>query len=126
MKQILIIDDEEDIREIAQASLEIMRDWTVITVSSGAEGIAKAKTAQPDAILLDFMLPDMDGATTLQQLKANPTTCGIPVILLTAKVRAADRSCFAGINVAAIVAKPFNPEDLADQIAEALGWDALE
>ncbi|KAM3106634.1 response regulator [Phormidesmis sp. 146-33] len=126
MKQILIIDDEEDIREIAQASLEIMKDWSVITASSGEEGLARAVADQPDAILLDVILPDMDGTIALQKLQENPLTCQIPVIFLTAKVRVIDQRNFAGIKVAAILAKPFNPEDLADQITDALGWDALD
>jgi CheY-like chemotaxis protein len=126
MRRILIIDDEADIREVAQASLEIMKGWTVITASSGEEGIAKAAADQPDAILLDVMLPDMDGMIALQKLQENPITCQIPVIFLTAKVRATDHRRFVGVKVAAILAKPFNPEDLADQIADAAGWDALE
>jgi CheY-like chemotaxis protein len=126
MKHILIIDDEADIREIAQASLEIMKNWAVTTACSGEEGIARATANPPDAILLDVMLPDMDGTIALQKLQENPITCKIPVIFLTAKVRASDQRRLAEMKVSAILAKPFNPEDLADQIVDTLGWDALE
>ncbi|NJR48930.1 MAG: response regulator [Leptolyngbyaceae cyanobacterium CSU_1_3] len=126
MKHILIIDDEADIREIAQASLEVMKNWAVTTACSGQEGIARAAADQPDAILLDVMLPDMDGTIALQKLQENPITCQIPVIFLTAKVRGSDQRRLAEMKVSAILAKPFNPEDLADQIANTLGWDASE
>lgn len=121
-KRVLIIDDEDDIREVAQASLEMMGGWEVITASSSSEGLAKAETEQPDAVLLDVMLPDMDGPTTFQKLQANPITRQIPVILLTAKVQAADQRRFADLGVMAVLSKPFDPVTLADQVAEVLGW----
>jgi CheY-like chemotaxis protein len=119
---VLIIDDEDDIREVAQTGLEIMGGWEVLTASSSYEGLTKAATEQLDAILLDVMLPDMDGPTTFQHLQANPITCEIPVILLTAKVQAADQRRFADLAVKAVLTKPFNPVTLADQVAELLGW----
>lgn len=121
-KRVLIIDDEDDIREVAQTGLEIMGGWEVLTASSSYEGLTKAATEQLDAILLDVMLPDMDGPTTFQHLQANPITCEIPVILLTAKVQAADQRRFADLAVKAVLTKPFNPVTLADQVAELLGW----
>ena len=121
-KRVLIIDDEDDIREVAQTGLEIMGGWEVLTASSSYEGLTKAATEQIDAILLDVMLPDMDGPTTFQHLQANPVTCEIPVILLTAKVQAADQRRFADLAVKAVLTKPFNPVTLADQVAELLGW----
>ena len=124
-KTILIVDDEDDIREIAQISLEEIGHWEVITASSGAEGIVKAQASQPDAILLDVMMPEMDGPTTVQKLRANPTTANIPVILLTAKVQSMDKQKFAKLGVAAILPKPFDPVVLPGQIAEVLGWPPL-
>jgi len=122
-KRILIIDDAEDIREVAQVSLEIIGGWEVLTASSGREGIAKALTEQPDAILLDVMMPDQDGRTTFLQLQANSATQHIPVILLTAKALASDRRMFADLGVASVIAKPFEPMFLASQVAQVLGWD---
>lgn len=124
-KRILIIDDAEDIREVAQVSLEIIGGWEVVTASSGREGMAKALAQQPDAILLDVMMPDQDGPTTFLQLQANSATQHIPVILLTAKALAGDRRMFADLGVASVIAKPFEPMFLASQVAKVLGWDRL-
>jgi len=122
-KRILVIDDAEDIREVAQVSLEVVGGWEVLTASSGREGVAKALAEQPDAILLDVMMPDQDGPTTFKQLQANHATRHIPVILLTAKALASDRRMFADLGVMSVIAKPFEPMFLAAQVAEALGWD---
>lgn len=122
-KRVLIIDDEDDIREVAQTSLEIMGGWEVLTAGSSLEGLIKAEAEQPDAVLLDVMLPDMDGPTTFHKLQENPATQNIPVILLTAKVKAADQRRLSNLGVVAILSKPFDPIMLADQVAEILGWD---
>lgn len=124
-KRILIIDDAEDIREVAQVSLEVIGGWEVLTASSGREGVAKALAQQPDAILLDVMMPDQDGPTTFLQLQANSATQHIPVILLTAKALASDRRMFADLGVVSVIAKPFEPMFLASQVAQVLGWDRL-
>ncbi|MFN6463550.1 MAG: response regulator [Nostoc sp. DedVER02] len=119
-RNILIVDDEEDVRAIAKLGLEMAAGWNVLTASSGQEALKVAATHKPDVILLDMMMPDMDGRATLQQLKANPATKKIPVILLTAKLQQSDRESFADLNVAAIFAKPFRPLKLAEQISEVL------
>ncbi|MEI2580847.1 response regulator [Scytonema sp. PRP1] len=119
-KQILVIDDEDDIRKLIQTCLEIMGGWQVLTATSGTEGLLLAHATQPDAILLDVMMPDMDGPTTFEQLQANPVTKHIPVILLTARGRTADYHLFAGLGVTGVINKPFNPHKLADQVAATL------
>jgi CheY-like chemotaxis protein len=121
--RILIIDDEDDIREVAAMSLETVAGWEVMLAASGAQGIVHAAQYQPDAILLDVMMPGMDGPTTFRELQANPSTSHIPVLLLTAKVQATDQRQFAGLGVAAVLVKPFDPLTLAAQISEVLGWD---
>ncbi len=121
-KQMLVIDDEDDIREVAQLCLEMFGGWQVLTASSGSEGLVLAEVEQPDAILLDVMMPDRDGIATFRELQANPITQHIPVILLTAKVQSADRHQFAGLGVTALITKPFDPLTLAEQVAAALGW----
>ena len=121
--RILIIDDEEDIRDVAALSLETVAGWDVIVASSGAQGIARAIEHQPDAILLDVMMPGMDGPTTFRELRNNPVTAKIPVLLLTAKVQATDQRRFADLGVEAILFKPFDPMTLSTQIAAALGWN---
>jgi CheY-like chemotaxis protein len=122
MRRLLIIDDEDDIREVAALSLEATENWTILTASSGREGIATAMLEKPDAILMDVMMPEMDGPTTFKNLQLNPATAGIPVVLLTAKVQGVDQRRFAGLGVAAVLFKPFDPLTLGAQISEVLGW----
>ncbi len=121
--RILIIDDEADIREVTALSLETIAGWQVILAPSGAQGIRRASLEQPDAILLDVMMPDIDGPTTYQILKQNGNTAHIPVLLLTAKVQGQDRRKLDELGAAAILSKPFDPLTLADQISEVLGWE---
>jgi CheY-like chemotaxis protein len=119
-RRILIIDDEPDIREVAQMSLEMFSGWQVLTAESGDDGIAKARQERPDAILLDAMMPGMDGAATFEKLQADPLTKQIPVIMFTAKVQAADRKKFADLGVKGVITKPFDPLTLGNQIAAIL------
>ncbi len=122
MHRILIIDDEDDIREVAALSLEATAGWTVLTASCGRDGIDVALEQRPEAILMDVMMPEMDGPTTFKQMQLIPALAGIPVVLLTAKVQGVDQRRFAGLGVAAVLFKPFDPLTLAAQIAEVLGW----
>jgi CheY-like chemotaxis protein len=121
--RILIIDDEDDIREVAALSLETVAGWEVTTANSGAQGLARAVEYQPDAILLDVMMPGMDGPTTFRALRANAATAHIPVLLLTAKVQSTDQRRFADLGVDAVLFKPFDPLMLSSQIAGVLGWN---
>jgi CheY-like chemotaxis protein len=121
-RRILIIDDEDDIREVAALSLETVAGWEVVVASSGAQGLARAAECRPDVILLDVMMPGMDGPATFQELRNNPATAGIPVLLLTAKVQSSDKRRFADLGVEAVLFKPFDPLTLSTQISGALGW----
>jgi CheY-like chemotaxis protein len=121
-KRILVVDNEPSIQEVAQICLETVAGWEVTLASSGLEGIATALREQPDAILLDVMMPDMDGLATFSQLQANPATRSIPVILLTAKVQTTDRQNYTELGIRSTISKPFSPLDLAQQIATTLGW----
>ena len=122
-RRILIIDDEDDIRQVAAMSLETVAGWNVLTASSGAQGIRRAQVEQPDAILLDVMMPGMDGPSTFLELRKGPDTAKIPVILLTAKVQGPDQKRFASLGVSGVLFKPFDPMTLAQQMSEALGWE---
>ncbi len=124
MRRILIIDDEDDIREVAALSLESIAGWQVLTASSGAAGILEAISTRPDAILMDVMMPSMDGPTTLRQMQNTPAIAHIPVILLTAKVQGVDQRRFSGLGMAAVLFKPFDPLTLAAQMSAALGWSS--
>lgn len=121
-KKILVVDNEQYIQEVAKICLETVAGWEVVTAGSGQEGITEAEKHQPDAILLDVMMPDMDGLTAFEHLQANPATQQIPVILLTAKIQATDRRRYAQLGMKTAIAKPFNPLELAGQVAAALGW----
>ena len=123
MRRILIIDDEDDIREVAALSLEAVAGWKVFTATSGPEGIVAAKRDQPDAILMDVMMPAMDGPTTFREMQKVDSISNIPVVLLTAKVQGVDQRRFAGLGVAAVLFKPFDPLTLAEQMSDALGWN---
>lgn len=118
-KRVLLIDDEDDIREVAQLSLELVAHWDVVTARSGPEGLARAAADQPDAIVLDVMMPEMDGRTTYRLLKENPATQHIPVLLLTARLHRSDP---IREQVVGVISKPFDPLRLAEQIEAHLGW----
>ena len=123
-RKILLVDDEDDIREVAQLSLEMTAGWEVRTARSGAEALRLAPAERPDAILLDVMMPEMDGPATARALRRSAETAQIPIILLTAKVQAADRRRFDDLGVAGILGKPFDPMTLADEVSRVLGWTA--
>jgi CheY-like chemotaxis protein len=118
-KTILIIDDEEDIRKLIQTCLELMGGWRVLTAASGSEGINLAQIEYPNAILLDVMMPDVDGLTTLKKLKSNSITSSIPVVLPTARKGSLDND-FTKIGIKGVLNKPFNPLKIAEQLAAVL------
>jgi CheY-like chemotaxis protein len=121
-KHILLIDDEKHISTVVKACLVTLGGWIVSMADSGKEGLLKARQEQPDAILLDVMMPDMNGITLLKELRKEPKTKGIPVLLLTAKAQMSDRDEYTHLDIAGVITKPFEPLKLAEQIAEVLGW----
>ena len=122
-RRILVIDDEDDIRTVARVALERVGGPTVLAASSGVEGIDLARREQPDAIVLDMMMPGMDGPTTFRALADDDATSSIPVVFLTAKAQAADRQVLSELGAAGILAKPFDPLTLHLDLAAALGWE---
>ncbi len=122
-KQILVVDDSPLIREVARLGLEAQAGWSVLSVGSGSEAVERAAAEAPEAILLDVVMPDMDGPATLQELRAQPATSHIPVIFVTARAGSADRARFASLDVAGVITKPFQMQGLAGQVAEILGWE---
>jgi CheY-like chemotaxis protein len=121
-KRILLIDDEENLVSVIAICLQKLGGWTVLTAASGLEGLRCAETEQPDAILLDVMMPDLDGLAVLRRLKENPKTQNIPVIFITAKMQATHQSEYAQLNLAGVLAKPFDPLELAKRVAKILDW----
>lgn len=125
-KSILIIDDESDVKDIAQMGLEMTADWNVITASTGKEGLELAQDRLPEAILLDLMMPEWDGKETLKRLKANQNTATIPVILMTAKTQSAIAPELTELDLAGVITKPFRPLELSAQITEILNRASVE
>ena len=118
--KVLVIDDEKDVRYVARISLGRVGGMTVIEASSGAEGIARAKSERPDFILLDMMMPDMDGATTFRMLRQDAETASIPVIFLTAVAKVAEVQCLKDLGARGVVLKPFDPLTLANDLRAML------
>jgi CheY-like chemotaxis protein len=122
-RRVLVVDDEEAIREIAAISLEAVGGHEVVTAGSGQEALQQAAAEPLDAVLLDVMMPGLDGPGTLHRLQADPATRDIGVILLTAKVQATERTELGRLpGVAGVITKPFDPMTLAQQVASILGW----
>jgi CheY-like chemotaxis protein len=123
-RRILVVDDDDATRQAAALSLHTMAGWDVVEAYCAAQAIESATQHQPDAILLDVMMPAMDGPAMLAKLKASRATSHIPIVLLTAKVQAVHNGSLSHLPVAAILLKPFDPLRLASQVADALGWEA--
>ena len=121
-RRVLVVDDEEDIREVAAASLELTAGWEIRQAGSGTEGVEMASSWKPDAVLLDVMMPDMDGPAAFARLQSDDRTTNIPVVFLTAKVQASDRHRYTCLGVKGVIAKPFDPLGLAGRMSEILGW----
>lgn len=115
MSRILYVDDEADIREVAQMALELDPEIEVRTCASGAEGIEAARAWQPDLILLDVMMPVMDGPAVLQHLREASDTAAIPVVFITARTQAKEVDALRELGARGVLAKPFDPMTLARQ-----------
>jgi CheY-like chemotaxis protein len=116
----LIVDDEDDIREVARMSLELIGGWTVSVAECGADAIERARALGPDVILLDVMMPDLDGVATLQILTDDPATSHIPVIFLTAKAQVGERRRLEEVGARGLIGKPFDPMSLAQEVEAIL------
>ncbi len=116
MAKILYVDDEADIRDVAQMSLELDPELDVRACSSGREAIAIAAAWIPDLILLDVMMPEMDGPTTLKRRQEQEATAGIPVVFITARSQAAEVNALLRTGARGVIAKPFDPMALAGTV----------
>jgi CheY-like chemotaxis protein len=119
--KILLAEDEEDIQRLASMCLQRGGNWEVTLAGDGEEALALARQEQPDVILLDVMMPKLDGFTVCQRLKADPSTQGIPVIFLTASAQ--EKQTQRGLAIGAIgyLHKPFDPLKLPQQVLDLLG-----
>jgi CheY-like chemotaxis protein len=113
---VLHIDDESDILELAAISLGLDSEFEVRGCASGEDGIAAAAESRPDLILLDVMMPVMDGPATLRHLQENPKTAGIPIVFMTARVQPSELEFFKSLGAAGVITKPFDPMTLAASV----------
>lgn len=122
LKTILYVEDEADIRTIAKMALEAVGGFSVRACASGREALTMAPDAGADLILLDVMMPGLDGPSTLKALREVPATASTPVIFMTAKVQPGEIAQYKGLGALDVIAKPFDPMSISDEIRRI--WDA--
>lgn len=120
MNRVLLVDDDRNIRRIAQIALAEVGRFEVSLASSGLEALSLAQQEVPDLVLLDVMMPEMDGFATLIKLQKDPKTAAIPVIFMTASVTADEQQQYRSLGVRGVIVKPFDPMTLAEQIRQIL------
>jgi two-component system OmpR family response regulator len=118
LQTVLYVEDDPDIQEIARMALEVVGGLEVRVASSGAEALSLAAKAVPDLVLLDVMMPEMDGPTTLTALRRVAGMADVPVVFVTAKVQAAEVQGYLQLGATGVISKPFDPMTLADQARE--------
>ena len=116
IQKILMVDDEPDIRRVGQMSLELVGQFEVVLAGGGEEALELARSERPDVILLDVMMPRLDGPATLGQLRAEPATADIPVIFMTAKVQKHEVQRYLAQGASGVIFKPFDPMTLPQEI----------
>jgi len=116
LRRVLYVDDEPDILEVARLALELISHLTVTTCSSGREAVAAAIAFKPDLILLDVMMPDMDGPMTLAALQGRSETATMPVAFITATVQSSEIERLLSLGAIGVIRKPFDPLKLGDEI----------
>jgi CheY-like chemotaxis protein len=123
LQNVLYVDDEPHIREIVEMALSLSGNLSVQTCDSGGRALALMHERRPDLVLLDVMMPDMDGPATLARMRADAALASIPVVFMTAKAMPHEISGFLQIGAIGVIAKPFDPMRLADQVLEM--WQRL-
>ncbi len=118
LKRILYVEDDPDIQMVAQMALEVVGGFTLRTCSSGQEAMQAAADFAPQLILLDVMMPHMDGPSTLAELRKLAATASTPVIFMTAKVQSAEVSHYKSLGAVGVIAKPFDPMELPQQVRQ--------
>ena len=119
--KVLIVDDEPDIRRIAKLGLSRVGGMEVVEATNGTEALVRAKEDHPDAVLLDVMMPGLDGPSTLARLREDPATSAIPVVFLTAKAIGTEVDRLKSLGAAGVLTKPFDPMTLARELRNVLG-----
>lgn len=118
--RVVLIDDDPDLRQLVKLTLEFTAGWDVTVAADGAEGIEAVRNVMPDVVLVDYMMPGMDGYEVCRDLKEDPQTAGIPLVFLTAR-KELDAERVREVGAQGVVVKPFDPEQLAERIRELCG-----
>ena len=121
IEKILIVDDDEDILAVTELAARAIGKWEVILARSGQEALDAAREAAPDVILLDAMMPGLDGIATLAKLRGEPATAKIPVIFLTAKVQKHELEQYLTLGALGVIRKPFDAMALPDEVRRLVG-----
>ena len=116
LSRILYVEDEPDIREVARFALEYSGEYEVRICESGPEALSILPEFQPDIVLLDVMMPGMDGLTTMEEMRKRPETATVPVVFMTAKVQSAEVSRYLALGAASVIPKPFDPRTLGETV----------
>jgi CheY-like chemotaxis protein len=125
IEKIFLVDDDPNIRRIAEISLKKLGPWQVELAGSGRELLNLLQQGKPDLLILDVMMPEMDGPTTFQAVKEQFPELHIPVIFMTAKVMSHEVDEYLNLGAAGVICKPFNPKDLADDVRKiCASWEA--
>jgi CheY-like chemotaxis protein len=123
LKTILYVDDEPDIREVVQMSLSLVEGLDVQVCESGERALQLLPQLKPDLLLLDVMMPGMDGPSTLQRLRTMPGLDKIPVVFMTAKAMPQEVARFRELGAVSVIAKPFDPIQLGNQVIAV--WEGI-
>ena len=124
LQRILYVEDEPDIQAVAQIALESVGGFTMKICHNGQQALAEAEAFKPDLLLLDVMMPDMDGPTTLAELHKQPALANVPAIFMTAKVQPQEVAQLRTMGAVDVITKPFDPMTLSDQIRKI--WSNID
>ncbi|HEX2526666.1 MAG TPA: response regulator [Geminicoccus sp.] len=124
LNRVMYVDDEEDLRSIVEMSLQMVGGMEVHLCTSGQEALARLPEIRPDLVLLDVMMPNMDGLQTLEAIRATPDFANLPVVFMTAKIRPTEVARLRDLGAADVIAKPFDVMQLPDQVREI--WSRLQ
>ncbi len=116
IRKVLLVDDDEDIRVIGEMALTEVGGLTTVMAGSGEQAVAMADAEQPDVILLDVMMPGMDGPTTFRRLREQPSTANIPVVFVTAKIQRHEVQRYMELGAIGVIGKPFDPMGLPQEL----------
>ena len=118
LKQILYVEDDQDIQRLVQLSLESLCGYKLTVCSSGQEALELADSIQPQLVLLDVMMPGMDGVTLFKELREKPAYQNLPFVFITAKVQKHEVEEYRKLGAAGVIVKPFSPDELANLVGE--------